>query len=81
MLAVNAAKDATELVAKLRAYHYNAQNKPDKQHLAGYAFIIPSGLPEYPQAYRPFSKKFENFRDVRYFHLNCLKAEALVRAE
>ncbi|CAM6098749.1 unnamed protein product [Calypogeia fissa] len=35
VLAVNAAKDATELVAKLRAYHYNAQNKPDKQHLAG----------------------------------------------
>ncbi|CAM6105034.1 unnamed protein product [Calypogeia fissa] len=35
VLAVNAAKDATELVAKLRAYHYTAQNKPDKQHLAG----------------------------------------------
>lgn len=34
-LAVNAAKDATELVAKLRAYHYTAQvsshclNRPD----------------------------------------------------
>lgn len=35
VLAVNAAKDSTELVAKLRAYHHNAQTKADKQHLAG----------------------------------------------
>ena len=35
VLAVNAAKDATELVAKLRAYHHTAQMKADKAHLAG----------------------------------------------
>jgi T-complex protein 1 subunit alpha len=29
-LAVNAAKDATELVAKLRAYHHLAQTEADK---------------------------------------------------
>ncbi|KAG6507782.1 hypothetical protein ZIOFF_033134 [Zingiber officinale] len=34
VLAVNAAKDATELVAKLRAYHHTAQTKADKQHLS-----------------------------------------------
>jgi T-complex protein 1 subunit alpha len=34
VLAVNAAKDATELVAKLRAYHYKAQTSPDKAHLS-----------------------------------------------
>jgi len=33
---VNAAKDATELVAKLRAYHHTAQIKADKQHLSRY---------------------------------------------
>ena len=33
-LAVNAAKDATDLVAKLRAYHYTAQTKPGKELLA-----------------------------------------------
>jgi T-complex protein 1 subunit alpha len=33
-LAVNAAKDATELVARLRAYHHTAQARPDKAHLA-----------------------------------------------
>jgi len=33
-LAVNAAKDATELIAKLRAYHHTAQTKDDKKHLA-----------------------------------------------
>lgn len=35
VLAVNAAKDATELVAKLRAYHHMAQTKAEKQHLSG----------------------------------------------
>ncbi|CAM6035794.1 unnamed protein product [Sphagnum compactum] len=35
VLAVNAAKDATELVAKLCAYYHNAQTKADKQHLSG----------------------------------------------
>ncbi|KAH7404881.1 hypothetical protein KP509_15G048500 [Ceratopteris richardii] len=35
VLAVNAAKDSIELVAKLRAYHHNAQTKADKQHLSG----------------------------------------------
>ena len=29
-LAVNAAKDSTDLVAKLRAYHNNSQLKPDQ---------------------------------------------------
>ena len=33
-LAVNAAKDATELVAKLRAYHHLAQTSGEKQHLS-----------------------------------------------
>ncbi|KAI5647411.1 hypothetical protein M9H77_33416 [Catharanthus roseus] len=34
VLAVNAAKDATELVAKLRSYHHTAQTKADKKHLS-----------------------------------------------
>lgn len=34
VLAVNAAKDATDLVAKLRACHYAAQTKADKKHLS-----------------------------------------------
>lgn len=34
VLSVNAAKDATELVAKLRAYHHTAQTKADKKHLS-----------------------------------------------
>jgi chaperonin GroEL (HSP60 family) len=34
ILATNAAKDATDLVAKLRTYHNHAQKRPDKKHLA-----------------------------------------------
>ena len=36
MLAVNAAKDATELVAKLRAYHHTVQTKADKKQFSRY---------------------------------------------
>ena len=42
-LAVNAAKDATDLIAKLRAYHYTAQNKKEKQHLAKYGLDLLQG--------------------------------------
>ena len=31
---MNAAKDATELVAKLRAYHHSAQAHSNKKHLS-----------------------------------------------
>ncbi|KAL5770731.1 hypothetical protein ACOSP7_014885 [Xanthoceras sorbifolium] len=40
VLAINAAKDATELVAKLRAYHHTAQTKADKKHLSRYCILI-----------------------------------------
>jgi T-complex protein 1 subunit alpha len=33
-LAVNAAQDATELVAKLRAYHHKSQTEKDCKHMA-----------------------------------------------
>lgn len=33
-LAVNAAKDATDLVARLRAFHHTAQSQPDKKSLS-----------------------------------------------
>ena len=42
-LAVNAAQDATELVAKLRAYHHTAQSKPGKAHLAHYGLDLVAG--------------------------------------
>ncbi|KAJ0837803.1 putative chaperonin Cpn60/TCP-1 family, groEL-like equatorial domain superfamily [Helianthus annuus] len=39
VLAVNAAKDATDLVAKLCAYHHTAQTKADKKHLSRYVYF------------------------------------------
>ena len=32
-LAVNAAKDATDLVAKMRSYHHSSQSKPEHVNL------------------------------------------------
>lgn len=40
VLAVNAAKDATELVARLRAYHHKAQLSAEKKHLSRYSFLL-----------------------------------------
>ncbi|MBA0812759.1 hypothetical protein Gohar_026698 [Gossypium harknessii] len=43
VLAVNAAKDATELVAKLRAYHHTAQTKADKKHFSNMGLDLLNG--------------------------------------
>merc|ERR1711920_37711 len=44
-LAVNAAKDATELVAKLRAYHHTSQTKPnEKGHLSQFGLDLTEGV-------------------------------------
>ncbi|GLI64007.1 hypothetical protein VaNZ11_007161 [Volvox africanus] len=42
-LAVNAAKDATELVAALRAYHYKAQTQPDQATCAQFGLDLVEG--------------------------------------
>merc|ERR1711861_23743 len=42
-LAVNAAQDATELVTKLRAYHFAAQTKKGKEHLAQFGLDLLEG--------------------------------------
>eukprot|EP00891_Asterochloris_glomerata_P000845 jgi/Astpho2/845/Aster-00693 len=42
-LAVNAAKDATELVAKLRATHYTAQTKSEKKYLNQFGLDLING--------------------------------------
>uniref|UniRef100_A0A0E0K359 T-complex protein 1 subunit alpha n=1 Tax=Oryza punctata TaxID=4537 RepID=A0A0E0K359_ORYPU len=44
VLSVNAAKDATELVAKLRAFHHTAQTKADKQHLSSMGLDLSNGI-------------------------------------
>ncbi|XWS09444.1 hypothetical protein CRYUN_Cryun40dG0085100 [Craigia yunnanensis] len=43
VLAVNAAKDATELVAKLRAFHHTAQTKADKKHFSSMGLDLSNG--------------------------------------
>ncbi|KAF5732908.1 T-complex protein 1 alpha subunit [Tripterygium wilfordii] len=44
VLAVNAAKDATELVAKLRAYHHHAQTNADKRHFSSMGLDLSKGI-------------------------------------
>ena len=36
-------QDATELIAKLRAYHFTAQTKPDKSHLSQHGLDLQKG--------------------------------------
>jgi T-complex protein 1 subunit alpha len=40
---VNAAQDATDLVAKLCAYHHAGQSKPDKEHYKYYGLDLIKG--------------------------------------
>jgi len=42
-LASNAAKDATDLVAKLRAYHHKAQTEEGKKHYSTYGLDLENG--------------------------------------
>jgi len=42
-LATNAALDSTDLVAKLRAYHYKAQTEDAKKHYAAYGLDLENG--------------------------------------
>ncbi|KAF7108048.1 hypothetical protein CFC21_108596 [Triticum aestivum] len=44
VLAVNAAKDATDLVAKLRSCHHKAQTNADKQHLSSMGLDLTKGV-------------------------------------
>ena len=43
VLTVNAAKDSTELVAKLRAIHHEAQSQEGKEHLNGMGLDLVQG--------------------------------------
>ncbi|XP_021907913.1 T-complex protein 1 subunit alpha [Carica papaya] len=43
VLTVNAARDASELVAKLRAYHHTAQMKAEKKHLSSMGLDLTNG--------------------------------------
>ena len=42
-LAVNAAKDSTELVAKLRAYHFASQTREEDAHYINYGLDLYNG--------------------------------------
>ncbi|XP_074309233.1 T-complex protein 1 subunit alpha [Silene latifolia] len=44
VLAVNAAKDATDLVSKLRANHFISQTNPSKQHLSSMGLDLYKGV-------------------------------------
>ena len=59
MLAVNAAQDATDLVAKLRAYHNSAQTTEGKKEYSMYA------LPQSLRIFRRFLGPTLPFADCR----------------
>ena len=62
-LAVNAAKDATDLVAKLRTYHNHAQKRPDKKHLA--QVLIWTACTERSQLENAVTCSTTSFQDIR----------------
>eukprot|EP00210_Caulerpa_lentillifera_P002317 g2223.t1 len=83
-LAVNAAKDATELVAKLRAYHHAAQTRPDKKNLFSYGLDLVTGtLRDSAQAgvLEPAMAKIKMLQFATEATITILRVDDLIRIE
>lgn len=83
-LSVNAAKDATELVAKLRAYHHAAQTKADKKNLFSYGLDLVTGaLRDSVQAgvLEPAMAKIKMLQFATEATITILRVDDLIRIE
>lgn len=83
-LAVNAAKDATELVAALRAYHSMAQTKPDKKHYSQYGLDLFEGKVRNNVEYgvlEPAMSKVKMIQFATEAAITILRIDDLIRLE
>jgi len=65
-LSVNAAQDATELVAKLRAYHNGSQTQPDKQPLKWFGLDLQAGQVRDCKASGVFEPAISKIKSLKY---------------
>jgi len=83
-LAVNAAKDATDLVAKLRSYHHVAQSKQDQQHLKWIGLDLYAGTArDNRQAgvFEPAMSKIKSLKFATEAAITILRIDDMIKLE
>ena len=65
-LSVNAAQDATELVAKLRAYHNSSQTQKDKEQLKWFGLDLHAGQVRDSKATGVFEPAISKIKSLKY---------------
>jgi len=84
-LAVNAAKDSTDLVAKLRAYHFASQSgKEEDKHYAGYGLDLHKGeLRDNIQAgvLEPTMSKCKSFKFATEAAITILRIDDMIKLD
>lgn len=83
-LAVNAAKDSSELVAKLRAYHNAAQNEPNRRGLRWYGLdLLNGGIRDNMKAgvLEPAVSKIKSMKSATEAAVAILRIDDMIRLE
>lgn len=83
-LAVNAAKDATDLVAKLRAYHNSSQTRPENGHYKWFGLDLADGkLRDSIKAgvLEPLQSKIKSLKFATEAAITILRIDDLIRID
>jgi len=83
-LAVNAAQDSSDLVAKLRAYHNTSQTKADKTHLKNYGLELQDGAVRdnfKAGVFEPAISKIKSLKFATEAAITILRIDDLIKLE
>merc|ERR1711953_1437116 len=83
-LAVNAAKDVSDLVAKLRAYHNSNQSKPEKSQMKNYGLDLYEGVVRDNKSagvFEPAISKVKSLKFATEAAITILRIDDLIKLE
>ena len=83
-LAVNAAQDSSDLVAKLRAYHNTSQTKADSTHLKNYGLDLYEGAVRdnfKAGVFEPAISKIKSLKFATEAAITILRIDDLIKLE
>merc|ERR1712025_1042307 len=83
-LAVNAAQDSSDLVAKLRAYHNSNQSKPEKSQMKNYGLDLSEGVVRdnlKAGVFEPAISKVKSLKFATEAAITILRIDDLIKLE
>lgn len=83
-LAINAAQDASDLVAKLRAYHNSSQTKPEHAHLKNHGLDLHEGVVRDNKkagVFEPAMSKVKSLKFATEAAITILRIDDLIKLE